>query len=398
MPFIYKRLMYLLALLSSLRFAVWALLLLMLVIFFGTLYQVNHGLHAAQDNFYYAWLTPTINQWYTPESPDAVSRTISWMLVPLPGGLTVLWALYINLFLSMLLKFRYGWRQVGSILTHAGLLLLLAGGWITHITAEEGYLTLQEGEASNVAASYTDWEIALWEGERIDREVFAYSVDALNPGDLLEFEQVRLYLKVESYYRNAEAFVDPNAANTHVTFNVAGITHLEAVPLDKNPERNMPGILFTTWIGEGAREKLLLYAGDPSPVMLVVDDTPWFLELRRKRIPLPIKVKLLDFRAEFKPNSTIPSSFSSRVNVQGPGMDRQVIVEMNRPFRHAGFTYFQSSYGKADDGSEMSTFAVVHNRWMLAPYIATGVTVIGLIIHFGMEMLRPRRELKGDSK
>ena len=398
MPFIFQRLVNVLSALASLRIAVWVLLLFMVVIFFGTLYQVNHGLHAAQDQFYYSWLTPAISQWYTPESPDSVSRSISWMIIPLPGGLTILWVLFINLFLSMVMKFRYGWGQFGSILTHAGLLFLLAGGWVTHITAEEGYLTLQEGEASNVATSYTDWEVALWEGEQIERDVFAYSVENCKPGDQLVFEQVRLYLEVESYYQNADAFIDPDVNNAVNVFNVAGITRLEAIPPDKNPERNLPGILFTAWIGDGAPEKLLLYAGDPSPVMLVVDEKPWFLELRRKRIPLPVKVKLQDFRAEFKPNSTIPARFSSQITVEGHGMERQVIVEMNRPFRHAGFTFFQSSYGEADDGSEMSTFAVVHNRWMLAPYIATGITVIGLIIHFATEMLRPRRGLKGDSR
>ena len=31
-------------------------------------------------------------------------------------------------------------------------------------------------------------------------------------------------------------------------------------------------------------------------------------------------------------------------------------------------------------------------------HVATGITVIGLIIHFATEMLRPRRGLKGDSR
>ncbi len=378
--------------LASLRLAVWAILLFMLVVFFGTLYQVEHGLHAAQQDFYYAWLTPPISQWHTPSDPGVFSRLLAFLPLPLPGGMTLLWVLSINLLLSMVLKFRYGWRNIGSVLTHAGLLLLLAGGWVTHITAEEGYLTLQEGESSNVAASYTQWEIALWEGEQIEREVYAFPANDLKAGDQLYFEQVDLHLEVQTYHRNAEAFIDPDAARD--TFNVAGITRLAAAPLGKNPEAYLPGVVLRARMGDGGAEGLILYAGDPSPVMLVVDDAPWFLELRRRRIPLPLQVQLHEFRAEFEPNTTIPRSFSSRINVTAPGIDREVVVEMNRPFRHAGFTFFQSSYGEADDGSDMSTFTVVLNQWMLAPYVATGVTVFGLIVHFMVQMLRPRRELR----
>ena len=63
-------------------------------------------------------------------------------------------------------------------------------------------------------------------------------------------------------------------------------------------------------------------------------------------------------------------------------MERDVIVEMNEPFRYRGYTFYQASYADLENGAEMSTFAVTFNVARLIPYVATGLTVVGLAVHF----------------
>ena len=57
---------------------------------------------------------------------------------------------------------------------------------------------------------------------------------------------------------------------------------------------------------------------------------------------------------------------------------------MNHPLRDGDLTFFQANYERLQDGSEASRFAVVENRGRVMPYIASTVTVGGLIVHFLM--------------
>ena len=82
-------------------------------------------------------------------------------------------------------------------------------------------------------------------------------------------------------------------------------------------------------------------------------------------------------------------SFSSRVRLEDGDVDREVLISMNKPLRYQGYTFYQSSYRDLPGGRETSTLAVVKNYGRLMPYIATAVTVIGMIIHFtGLLILR----------
>ena len=89
-------------LLISMRLAVACLIVLSIVVFWGTIYQVVHGLHAAQEEFYYSWLTPPISDWYRPVPANPLSLIMSWFPVPVPGGLTVMWVLFVNLFAPLI--------------------------------------------------------------------------------------------------------------------------------------------------------------------------------------------------------------------------------------------------------------------------------------------------------
>jgi hypothetical protein len=92
------------------------------------LYQVEHGLFAAQEKFFSAWLV--------------------WVfgVIPFPGAKLVLGLLMLNLLGYMANVLAFQALRPGILLIHAGLLVMLIGGAITHYYAEESFLSLWEGE------------------------------------------------------------------------------------------------------------------------------------------------------------------------------------------------------------------------------------------------------------
>ncbi len=99
-------------------------------------------------------------------------------------------------------------------------------------------------------------------------------------------------------------------------------------------------------------------------------------------VPLPMTVRLLEFEKEFYPQSDLPKSFRSRVEIDAHGVKRQAVISMNHPFRHGGYTLCQSSYDVMPDGREVSTLAVTYSPARYLPYLATSIIFAGLAAHF----------------
>lgn len=362
--------------LSSLKLTVFCLLLLAVLVFWGTLYQVEHGLYAAQQRFYYSW--------------------IFWLdgMVPFPGAQLVLSLLFINLLLAMLFHMHFGLRFIGIALIHFGLLLMLAGGWVTHRFGEESFLALREGEAYNLSLSYREWEVSIWRGTASARDVVAVDTGPLSEGRRIDFPEMGFSLTVEEYHQNVRAFRSEDETAAPERLNASGIHFLRAAKLDREPENNIPGGIFTATGPEGHTVPLLLYGEDTGPVKLAWGDEPIFIQLRRKRIPLPVVIQLIDFKKEFHPNTETPKSFSSKINLflKDPDLQREVLIEMNQPFRYRGYTFYQQSYAVSESGAETSQFAVTRNAGRLIPYWATGIIFVGLAVHFLLVLSVKRRK------
>jgi cytochrome c biogenesis protein ResB len=100
-----------------------------------------------------------------------------------------------------------------------------------------------------------------------------------------------------------------------------------------------------------------------------------------RKVVLPFSVRLNDFVVRHHPASAAVTDYESHVHVKGNGIDRDVVISMNRPFRFHDYTLYQSSYG-ADQSGDISTLAVVRNQGWMMPYVASCMIAAGLIIHF----------------
>lgn len=349
------------------RLTVYCLAFLFVLTFWGTVHQVEHGLYAAQERFFSSWFI------------------LMGGFIPFPGTQLVLTVLTVNL--TAYLVTMLGRSSFGILLTHAGLLLMLIGGGITHYFAEESQLTLMEGEASSVSASYHHWELAVWTQDGLVRDVVAVDSDPLRAGDTVRFDQAGLSVTVEVYHRNARAFksVEPQ---TNSPLNALGISSLRGARPAKQPEENVAGGVFVVKPDQGEPVRVLMFGEDRAATTFEQGGKTWNLALRRVRTPLPFVVKLLDFKREMHPGTTMAKAFSSDVEVSTDGVDRTLTISMNKPMRDRGYTLFQASYSEQPGQPQMSTFAVTRNYGRLIPYVSTGVIVLGMIWHFVAVLVR----------
>ena len=69
-----------------------------------------------------------------------------------------------------------------------------------------------------------------------------------------------------------------------------------------------------------------------------------------------------------------------RINLIEKEIPRRVLIQMNEPLRHRGYTFFQASFIEGLD-EEATGLAVVKNYGRLFPYISSIIMSVGLLLH-----------------
>src|SRR5262249_42889068 len=122
---------------SSLRLTVVCLGLGIVLVFAGTLAQVEIGLLQAQNQFFRSFFI----YW----SPKGASFRIPIF----PGGYFLGGLLLINLLTAHITRFKWTKKKAGIWIIHFGLILLLLGQLLTDMLARESALQLSENETKN---------------------------------------------------------------------------------------------------------------------------------------------------------------------------------------------------------------------------------------------------------
>lgn len=362
------------AFLSSYALAIVLLLLLFVLTLLGTLEQGHSSLIDVQRKYF--------------ESAFLV-YDIGPVSIPLPGASVVLALLAANLVVGGIVRLRKGRSTMGVLVTHAGILLLLGGSVVEFLASEKGQLTLREGSSSGEFRSYHEWEIVVrerLEGGRATEFVLPASrLERLDPDDVARFTSARLPFDVEvsQWMRNAAPKRAPGPEG------VEGWT-LEALDPEMKAEDNWPGARVTLRGPTSPPRTGLVFGAQTAPWVVTWGERRFEVDLRTRRWALPFRLELRKFVHEEHPGTSMPREFSSYVTKIEDDVRRDVHVTMNEPFRHRGYTFYQSSWGPPDapPGTPLnSTFAVVRNPTDRAPLVACVVIAIGLLLHFGRKLL-----------
>ena len=388
---------------SSLRLTVVCLFFGMILVFCGTIAQVELGLFKAQNQFFRSWLVV----W---------APTGSWWKIILPGGYLVGGFLLINLVTAHFTRFKWTRKKIGIWMVHVGVILLLVGQLLTDVLSRESHMWLSEGQAKNYSDSSSREELAVVDTTSPDYdEVVAFPSPMVVHKEELRNEKLPFTIRVKEYFANSDPRIRAPMVDNSGPQTTQGIgqrlTFLNAPPTVAMDSRNIPAAIVEVLTPEGSlgtwvvsnwvvEEKLVqilqngfrgqlgdamgnqLAAALVQPQQFSYRGHTYHLALRPERFYKPFSIQLQKFSHDIYRGTDIPKNFSSRIHLQRPdtGEDREVLIYMNSPLRYAGETFYQSGFDDVDP--RVTILQVVHNPSWLTPYLSCILVAFGLVVQF----------------
>lgn len=413
--------------LASLRLTVFLFVLALILVFVGTLAQVEMGIWTAVEKYFRSWYVWVPNRLFAHvpglkrllPPPESISGGF-----PFFGGWAIGAALFTNLLAAHALRFKYSWKRSGILILHAGLAVIMLGEFVTGLYSVESTMTIAEEETCGFADVSGRSELAFVSAADPNHDdVVVISQEALARGGRISDAALPVDVEVLAFYKNSK--LTPLRAEEPARAEL--VTTIDGRRFDLAPQAEQSGV-DPDQREDAALARIRLYAkesGQPLGEYLVsiwfyrnytrrqlefprteisVDGRIWQVELRPKRIYKPFQLTLLEFRHDVYIGTSTPKNFSSRIRLRDPerNEDREVVISMNDPFRYRGETYYQSGYLPNNDGTVLQ---VVRNPGWLMPYVSCTLVGVGMLIHFGIMLvqwinlrtLRPASSSEGDA-
>jgi ResB-like family len=358
---------------TSLRLTVVCLGFAILLVFLGTLAQVDLGLYKAQNEFFRSFLV-----YWGPKGAD-------WKIPVLPGGYLVGGVLLINLVASHVMRFKLTRTKAGIWMVHFGLILLLIGQLGTDLLSRESSLHLREGEAKNYSEADRQSELAVVDiTERDTDKVVAIPQPLLARKREIRHAELPFVVRVQKFMANSIVEDRPADAKEApaATEGIGPRAVVKEMPLvTEMNRRDVPSAIVEIQTPEKSLGTWLVSEYIEKPQSFSYNDRTYKLEMRPRRYYNPFTIRLLEFRHDLYAGTDTPKNFSSRVRLQRPetGENREVKIYMNNPLRYAGQTFYQASFDQDDHGTILQ---VVHNPSWLTPYFSCILVGVGLVVQF----------------
>ena len=363
------------AVFSSLRLTVVCLAIGMVLVFVGTLAQVDEGLYQAQNRYFKSLLI-----WWSPGNG-------SFRIPIFPGGYLVGGVLLVNLISAHIKRFELSRKKIGIFIIHSGLILLLLGQLFTDVLSVESALQVTEGQTKNFSEDFHANEVVLIDQTDPNHDrVIAVPERIITEKKEITLPGSAFKLRLKNYWANTDLLKEaaggavPAGATEDVGRNVFV---LAKPPTAKMDERNLPAAVVEVSAGEKSLGSWLV-----SPLLrkqtFKHENKEYEIAFRFTRHYVPFNLALVDAEHDLYPGTDIPKNYASRVRVQNParGEDREVLIRMNEPLRYAGLTFFQFQMSTNMVGPKTSTLQVVRNPSWLTPYISCVMVGMGLMIQF----------------
>jgi ResB-like family len=396
---------------TSLRLTVVLLAFAIILVFIGTLAQVDEGLYNAQARYFHQWLV--------------LGLTLFGARIPiiLPGGYLIGTLLLVNLIAAHIYRFQLSAKKIGIQLAHAGVIILLVGQLATDMFAHETQMHFYVGQARSYSESPRYFEL-IFKTPAVSNTEQVVSIPAswLTRGGVIQNTNLPFTIRVKQYWINSEPEFrapmmqnGPPLATNGVALNFDFHPMVEAKAVD---EQNVPSALIeldsandplgdwvvSDWTSDASMIEAIRnnyaavagaqMAGDivkdlTQPQSVVMDGKKFTFQLQPERTHFPFSLTLLKATHTFYQGSDTPKDFRSLVQLQNPqtGENRQFEISMNHPLRYAGLTFYQYQMNASEAAVEAgqtpsSVLMVVHNPSRLTPYIGCGLVAAGLVVQF----------------
>jgi hypothetical protein len=348
---------------SSLRLSVVCLFYCVVIVICGTFYQVDNGLFAAQERFFRSWILLIAG------------------CVPLPGLQTVLAIVLLNVLISGIKRISFQFAKIGLLLMHCGVIVLIGGTGLSSRFVKESVLTIAKNQRMEQSIDLKHWDLsislsgvedgALWSSSR------NFPLSAIKPGHSLKLPQTNKTIVVKRMYKSCQA----------QGRRVGAIDSL--IPLSPSSEGgNIPGLVLSygNVPQTDNNPEMMVYGGAGEPRQYLRLGDTLSIALMPQWVKLPLKIALVDFILEKHLGTSQAKKIQSRIHVSGEGIDREVIVSMNRPFRYHSYTFYQTGFSD-DNGLRTSQLTVVENPVRFLPHSASVLIIAGLLFHFCFRMI-----------
>ena len=348
--------------LSSPKLFVYSLFWLMVLVVVGTVSQRDIGLFASQQRYFSSYF-------------------FLFGPMPLPGGRIVLALMLTNL-ISMLFKHNiWKMKKIGILVVHLGGVMLLVGAGLTAIFSSEGSMIIEEGSRSSTVDDYHTTELAIINtSEQNYDEYTIFGQPLFISGNNLKNETLDFDITILDYMANAT--LEPIVGQSDMQYRgMLKNFSLKEIPRDKDDIKNRPGMIIQVSGSFTNSDGIYgLIFGQSVPASLDIDGKDYVMVIQKKKTILPFTIELLDFKKVMHPGTAVAKSYSSRINLIENNVPRSVLIEMNKPLTHRGYTFYQASFIERLD-RETTVLAAVHNYGRLFPYISSIIMSIGLLLH-----------------
>lgn len=323
---------------------------------FGTIEQKYIGLYQAQAKYFssfYFW----------------------FYMIPLPSGWTTMGIILTSLLLKTISYTQNIRKNLGSFVSHTGIILLFTGGFITALFSQEGYIQIPEGEESHIVSDYHNVELILIEksGKKI-----IFEQKNLTQKHPLISKDLPFSLKIKKFIKNTKP-IQRTVPEVAPFKGFAKIFELKEQPLDKINENNLAGMTFQI-LKEGKKEVYSIFEGMPILQTIKWKNETYTVKLRPAQTKLPFSIYLLDFEQTYYPGTLQPRFYKSTVEIRSYLTKQKRVIQMNQPLRYKGWTLYQSSFIKKQN-SQITILAAVKNAGYAFPYLSSIIICFGLLIH-----------------
>ncbi len=377
---------------ASLRITVVLFALAILLIFFGTLAQVDEGIWTVVSKYFRCFLAWIPLKIFFPRDGREVAGSF-----PFPGGWLIAGLLLANLLAAHAVRFRLTWKRAGVLVLHAGLIVMIAGEFVTGLLAVEGQMPIVEGKSADYIVESRYFELAILRHiDENDDDVVVVPVSLVRKQHTIHNDQLPFDIQVEKYWPNsAEPWLagkgdeNPATAGDGLHWITKEVPETNGVESDKE---DMP-TAYVTFLDRDSGKSLGTYLvtrwwSAPYGELQAVQVGGWSYEidLRLKRVYKPYSIHLDKFTHEIHPHSEKPRNYASRVRLDDRerNVQRETTISMNAPMRYEGETMYQSGVLSGGRGTILQ---VVYNPGAQLPYVSCFLVAVGMLVHFGIQLV-----------
>ncbi|MCH1430468.1 MAG: hypothetical protein GWP59_04030 [Chlamydiales bacterium] len=301
-----------------------------------------------------------------------------------PGGYTlaILWAANLLSLFFQRIPFKRVFLPLWVM--HLSLLSLIAQLAFEQYYKEESHLQLSYGKPVNFSTSLHNFELVFVDPTHAEYdEVHTLDFEQFKKGHSYTLSKLKLKLELINTFKDVQIFFDKPKLGSSIEINSSGKQKLFLQERLSSSEKKNPALHFKLYSLNNDKflGEYVLSPALPFVESVFSKNHPYLIQLQRKRHFFPYTFNLVNFKKELHPQTNIPKSFSSLIELynENDQLERLSLIYMNQPLRIDDYSFYQASYS---DDENTSILQVVSNPLQWGPYVSCIIMALALACHF----------------